>query len=261
MLVRDGKFTTLGYVDSGKAGTLAYSDRKNYLDKANRNRNINCIVTTHEIAAAVAPEKGVVVSINPRSAFYRLHNDLLENRHYVFKVKGKIGLDCFIHPSAQIADDALIGDHVEIAENVVVKSGVIIGDYSRIDAGAVIGCDGLLYMREGDGTTFFIRHAGGVSIGKNVTVLSNAVIVKSVHSDILTTINDNAIIGIGTNIGHEVRIGRNCVLSSHCVIARRGRTGRQRMGRTFCGYPRTCKNRPSCPSKTRKCGGFRCRGG
>lgn len=219
-VIRDGTFATLGYIDSGIAGTLAYCDRKDYLDKANRNDRISCVLTIRDMVADVAPEKGIVESATPRNAFYRLHNELLSTRNYGFTIERRIGIDCVIHPTAQIAENTWIGNHVEIAENVVIKSGVIIGDHTRIDTGAVIGCEGLLYMNEGNKNTF-IRHAGGVSIGFNVNVLSNAVVVKSVHPDILTTIGDNAIIGIGTNIGHEAQIGKNCVLSSHCVIARR----------------------------------------
>jgi UDP-3-O-[3-hydroxymyristoyl] glucosamine N-acyltransferase len=36
-----------------------------------------------------------------------------------------------------------------VAENVVIKDETIIGDHTFIDAGAVIGCEGILYIEGG----------------------------------------------------------------------------------------------------------------
>lgn len=98
----------------------------------------------------------------------------------------------------------------------------MIGNNKFIEAGAVIGSEGLLYFYKA-GNKVFVRHAGGVSIGENVTVLSNVVITKSIHDGLLTTIGDNTIIGTASNIGHEAQIRNNCVIASHCIIARRAK--------------------------------------
>ena len=97
---------------------------------------------------------------------------------------------------------------------------MIIGDNTFIDAGAVIGCEGLLHMTE-NGNQVIVRHAGGVNIGQNVVILSNAVIARSIHETLFTNIGDYSLIGIATTIGHEVQIGKNCVVAGNCVIARR----------------------------------------
>ena len=223
-IVLDGEFSTLAYVDSRDAGSLAYCDTLFYVEKANKNSKITCVITKKDLCSRIGSEKGIVVSRHPRVAFYELHNLLLEKGGYGLKIDHNIGRGCSIHPSAIISLNTSIGNNVRIAENVVIKDGVTVGDNTFIDAGAVVGCDGLLYTVE-DARISFVRHAGGVSIGNNVVILSSAVIAKSVHGSLLTTIGHNTIIGVSSTIGHEVQIANNVVISTNCVIARRARIG------------------------------------
>ena len=148
----------------------------------------------------------------------------MESPDYGLKLEYGTGRQCTIHPSAIVSPRSRIGNNVHIGANVVIKDEVSIGDNTFIDAGAIIGCEGLLYIMD-EKRVVFIKHAGGVKIGNNVTILSQAVIAKSVHASFLTLIGDNSIIGISTNIGHEAQIGNNCVISSKCVIARRAKIG------------------------------------
>lgn len=219
-IIKDGEFFTLGYVDSNKKDTLSYCDTVSYLEIAKQNKNITCIITKKELVGQVESHRGVILSPNPRNTFYKLHNSLLEDKIYGLRLEYDIGKNSTIHPSAVVSKRARIGDNVTIAENVIIKDEVMIGDNTFIDAGAVIGCEGLLYIVE-DGKHIFIKHGGGVKIGKNVAILSNAVVTRSIHDDLLTTIGDNTIIGVASNVGHEAQIGNNCTLGSHCIIARR----------------------------------------
>ena len=68
-IVKEGYFETLGYVDSGIKMTMAYCDNIRYLEEANANENISCIITTNDIHVHVAPNKGVLISTKPRSTF------------------------------------------------------------------------------------------------------------------------------------------------------------------------------------------------
>ena len=223
-MARDGEFITLGHAGSQAKGTLAYCGDVFYLEIANRNENVSCIITTPDSAKRVEGHKGLVHSPDPRNTFYRLHNWMMENNAYQLKIEYGIGNGCNIHPSAQVSRETKIGDHVTIGENAVIKEGVVIGDNTLIDAGAVIGCEGILYIAEG-GNNIFVKHAGGVKIGRSVTVLSNAVIARSIHDSLFTDIGENTIIGITSNIGHEAQIGRNCVILGNCVIARMAEIG------------------------------------
>ena len=221
-IARDGEFDTLGFVDSAVGKTLVYCDNIRYLDKADNNTNVSSIITTSDLLSKISPSRAVLISVNPRNTFYKLHQLLLGKNQYGLKLEYGIGKNCSVHPSAHVSPLTRIGNDVTISENVVIKDGVSIGDDTFIDAGVIIGCEGLLFMKEGEKITF-IKHAGGVQVGKNVTLLSHATIVRSVHPGFLTVIGDNSIIGISSNIGHDAQIGKNCSISSSCVIARRAK--------------------------------------
>ncbi len=222
MIVSDGEFSALGYVDSHVPDTLVYCDNIHYIRKATANPNVTCIITTPELIDATGRMAGTASSVNPRTTFYKLHNTIISKEMPQVLPMYGVGQNCRIHPSANISSRARIGNHVTISENVTIKDEVEIGDNCFIDANAVIGAEGLLYYIE-NGEVHFIKHAGGVRIGMHVTILSGAVVVKSVHDSLLTTIGNRSIIGVSTNIGHEAIIGNNCIISSNCVIARRAR--------------------------------------
>lgn len=219
-LIRDSSFSLLGYVDSGEKETLAYGDTYAYLVRARQNENVSCVITTGELADYMDNAKGLIVSSMPRNTFFKLHNKLVEKDLIRLEIDYGIGKNCSIHPTATISKRSNVGDNVIINENVVIKDNVMIGDNTFIDVGAVIGCEGLLYITEDD-KKISVRHAGGVKVGANVTILSNAVIARSINNSCLTEIGDYSIIGIAANIGHEARIGAKCVISGNCVIARR----------------------------------------
>lgn len=214
-IVRDGGFVDLGHADSAAAGTLAYCDSVHYLMLANANPNVSCLLLTPDLAAGAAGDKGVAALAAPRRAFYRLHESLdeLPRRE-----------ETVVHPSAIVSPRAKIGRGVVIAERAVIRDDVEVGDGSFIDAGAIIGAEGILYLREEDGN-FRIRHRGAVRIGSNVVVLANAVVVRGIYPGEPTVVDDHAFVGIAATIGHEAHLERNCVVSGNCVIARRARIG------------------------------------
>lgn len=223
-IVRDGEFAALENAGSYTEGTLAYCDTIHYFEMANENDNVTCMVTKQDYADRAKPQKGLVLAANPRNEFFKLHKYLLDRNMMMPQIKFGIGKNCTIHPSAAVSERTQIGDNVIISQNAVVRDYVVIGDNTFIGVGSVIGSEGLLYITE-NGNHFHIKHRGGVKIGNNVTILSNAVIAKSIHSTVFTTIGDYSIIGILANVGHEAQIGDNCVISGNCVIARRAQIG------------------------------------
>ena len=214
---RDGGFADLGHADSLAPGTVAYCDSVHYLEVANANANVSCILVTPELADKVAAEKAMAVMPSPRNAFYRLHERLETSPRRD---------ETTIHPSAIVSPRAKIGKGVIISERVVIRDDVEVGDGSFIDAGAILGAEGILYIQE-EGNNQRIRHRGAVSVGSNAAILANAVVVRAIHPGLPTVIGDHAIVGIASTIGHEAHLERNCVVSGNCVIARRARIGEE----------------------------------
>lgn len=224
-VVRGGSFVHLGHADSPSPETLAYADAVAYVDAANANPNVCAVITKPEHAGRVSKDKGLAVAPDPRRAFYDIHNFMLEQDSHRLGMTFGRGTNVHIHPSAVVSEKTSIGHNVTIGENVVIKDGVAIGNNVVIDAGAVLGAEGLLYYDDEQGRHRRIKHAGGVVIGHDVTILSGAVVAKSVTPSKMTSVGSRSIIGIQANIGHEAFIGENCVISGNCVIARNAKLG------------------------------------
>ncbi|HLH32504.1 MAG TPA: UDP-3-O-(3-hydroxymyristoyl)glucosamine N-acyltransferase [Terriglobia bacterium] len=138
---------------------LSYADEK-YRDEVLTSRAGCVIVTAGDFAS-----KTVILAKNPKLAFARAAAWLLTE-----EVE-----DWGIHPSATIAPDARIGDHVKIGPAVVIESGAAIGSSSVIEAGCYIG--------------------KGSRIGENCRVYPRVVIYKDVEIGNRVIIHAGAVIG------------------------------------------------------------------
>lgn len=219
-IVRDGEFVALGYVDSTKEGTIAFADSVKYVRLAKTNPAITCLITTAALLAEAEGFIGLVVVSDPRSAFFLLHESWVQQGRYALPFESHRGVNCRIHPSAIIADGCFIGDHVEIGEQVVIREAVSIGSHVTIEAGAKLGMEGILYHRTAAGPRV-IKHGGYVEIGDQTAIMTNAVVVRSIHGSDVTFVGKSVIVGLGSIIGHDAKVGNRVVISNQCVLARR----------------------------------------
>ena len=122
-----------------------------------------------------------------------------------------------IHPSAQIADDAIIGPYVVIGENVKIGSGtrVIsnahieyaeIGKNCTISPFATIGSEPQDLGYKGEPTKVVIGDE--TIIKENVTVHRGAVC-----GDFTTRIGNKCLLMVGSHVAH------NCVLADQVILA------------------------------------------
>lgn len=135
--------------------------------------------------------------------------------------------EAYIHPSAIIHSEAIIDKtayidagcvigkciikaNTVIKPNVTVYDNVEIGENCLVQAGTVIGTDGLGCQRETDGTLVKFPHFGGVVIGNNVEIGANCQIAKGALS--------NTIIGDGCKINGLCFIAHNCILAENVWI-------------------------------------------
>lgn len=132
-----------------------------------------------------------------------IHPSVIMAEGAVVDETAHIGAGCVI-------GNARIGKNTVIMPNVVVYDNVTIGDNCLIQAGVVIGTDGLGCQREKDGTLVKFPHLGGVVIEDNVEIGANCQIAKGVLSD--------TIIGKGTKINGLCFIAHNCVLGENVWI-------------------------------------------
>lgn len=122
----------------------------------------------------------------------------------------QIGPHCTIGQNSQIGQDCRIG------ANVTLAAGTVLGDRVMIHAGTVIGSDGYGFYQQ-NGRHHKIPQVGTVRIGNDVEIGSNVTIDRGTLGE--TVIGEGTKIDNLVQIGHNVRIGRHCLLISQVGIA------------------------------------------
>ncbi|WOT04233.1 UDP-3-O-(3-hydroxymyristoyl)glucosamine N-acyltransferase [Shewanella youngdeokensis] len=157
-----------------------------------------------------------------------------------------------IHPSAQIASSAMLGEGVAIGANAVISDNVIIGNNVQIGAGcvvgqdsvigsncllwanvtlyhnvhmgqdciihsgAILGSDGFGYANE-RGQWIKIPQTGGVRIGDRVEIGAGTTIDRGAIDH--TEIHDGVILDNQVQIAHNVVVGVNTAIAGCSVVA------------------------------------------
>jgi UDP-3-O-[3-hydroxymyristoyl] glucosamine N-acyltransferase len=133
-----------------------------------------------------------------------------------------IGDGSDIGPNAVIGDDAVVGRDCRILANVSLRERCILGDRVILQPGAVIGSDGYGYELS-QGRHVKIDQVGIVEIGDDVEIGANTTIDRARFGKTL--------IGEGTKIDNLVQIGHNVVIGKHClIVSQTGISGSSQLG-------------------------------
>lgn len=124
-----------------------------------------------------------------------------------------IGDNVEIYPFVYIGSNVYIGNNVKIYPNVSIYDNVYIGNNVVIHSNTTIGSDGFGYTDK----LQKIYQIGGVVIKNNVEIGSNVSIDRATVG--YTFISENTKIDNQVQIGHNVKIGRNCRIVSKVGIA------------------------------------------
>ncbi|MCU0800519.1 MAG: UDP-3-O-(3-hydroxymyristoyl)glucosamine N-acyltransferase [Rhodobacteraceae bacterium] len=152
-----------------------------------------------------------------------------------------IGANARIAAHVSIASGARIGDDALILQGARIGARVKIGDGFICQPGAVIGSDGFSFVTpeksgveeiretlgQRDGITqqswTRIHSLGAVTIGNNVEIGANSCIDRGTVRD--TVIGDGTKLDNLVHIGHNVQVGRDCLLCGQVGIAGSARIG------------------------------------
>lgn len=134
----------------------------------------------------------------------------------------RIGNGSRIGPGAVIGENVVIGKDCEIGPNVTIREGCLLGDRVILHAGVVVGGDGFGFEFV-DGRHQKIEQLGIVRIGDDVEVGASTTIDRARFGE--------TVIGEGTKIDNQVQIGHNVLIGKHCIIvAQTGISGSTRIG-------------------------------
>ena len=138
-----------------------------------------------------------------------------------------IGDNTVIGANNVINADTVIGCDSEIENSIHLHHRTIIGDRCLIHSGTVIGCDGFGFFTQND-INYKVPQNGNVAIGNDVELGANCTVDRGTIGE--TTIGDMCKFDNNVQIGHNVSIGKGCLLTGHVTIA-----GSTKVGE-FCSF-------------------------
>ena len=202
--------------------------------------NMSMIITTKELEEKCSVFKaGIVLTENPRTFFFLLHNILTKDEEYTgLRTENVIAETARISKMAYIApNNVVIGENVVIEPFVTIYEKVEIGDNTVIRSGCCIGGEGYEFKRSCKGI-MAVKHVGGVKIGNNVEIQNNTCIDKAVYPWDNTILNDNVKIDNLVHIAHGVKVDENTM-----IVAQSGIGGRTIIGKNvWIGFGATLRN-------------------
>ena len=160
--------------------------------------------------------KVLLVVNNPRTVMANIANHFfIEQKVSGIHPSAVIDEEAVIDPSAHIGPGcvvgkAKIGANSILIANVTIYDDVIIGERCLLQAGVVVGTDGLGCSRDENGILTKFPHLGGVQMGNDIEVGANSQIAKGSFSD--TIIED------GCKLNGLCFIAHNCHLEEHVWI-------------------------------------------
>ncbi len=122
-----------------------------------------------------------------------------------------------IEPGASIRGNVQLGDGVVLRSGARIESPAEIGSGCVIHANAVIGADGFGYEQQEDGRRRKIPQVGRVVLGDNVEVGAGSCIDRATYGT--TRIGSGTKIDNLVHVGHNTKIGENCVLAAFTGIS------------------------------------------
>ena len=133
-----------------------------------------------------------------------------------------IGAGSVIFPGCYIGEDCTLGENCLIYPNAVLMAGTRLGNATIIQPGAVLGSDGFGFV-PGEAGIEKIPQIGLVSLGDNVEIGANTTIDRAALGE--TRIGDGSKLDNLVQIGHNVRMGRFCLLAGQSGISGSTRLG------------------------------------
>ncbi len=128
----------------------------------------------------------------------------------------RLGDRVSVAAGAFLGAGAVVGDDSEIGPHAVCYAGVTLGDRVVLKAGAVIGGPGFGYLRGPDGHQR-VPHTGQCVLESDVEVGSGSCVDRGSFDD--TVIGQGTKIDNLVQIGHNVRVGRRCLVMATSGIA------------------------------------------
>ena len=234
--------STVSSIDGGKAGSLAYLTNPKYeqyiynteasivlVDKTFEPKeelkttlikveNVGeCVLNLLEMYNATRPQKSGISKMASINEAASVGEGCYIGDFAVVERGAKLGNKVQIYPQCYIGDNVEIGEGTKLYPGVKIYEGCKIGRNCIIHAGAVIGADGFGFAPKADGTFAKIPQLGNVIIEDNVEIGANTCVDRAKTDS--TIVRSGVKLDNLIQVGHNVQIGSNTVMSAQVGIA------------------------------------------
>ncbi|MBR2429407.1 MAG: UDP-3-O-(3-hydroxymyristoyl)glucosamine N-acyltransferase [Alistipes sp.] len=240
--------STVSSIDGGKAGSLAYLTNPAYeqylytteativlVDKTFEPKqevkttlikveNVGqCVLNLLEMYNATRPRKTGISKLASINEAAQMGENCYVGDFTVIEAGAKIGDNVQLYPQCYVGDNVVIGEGTKIYPGVKIYEGCVIGKNCILHSGVVIGADGFGFAPKEDGTFAKIPQLGNVIIEDNVELGANTCIDRAKTDS--TIIRSGVKLDNLIQIGHNVEIGANTVMSAQVGIAGTSKVG------------------------------------
>ena len=245
---KNATVSTVSSIDGGKSGSLAYLTNPKYeqfvytteasivlVDNSFEPKeevkttlikveNVGqCVLSLLEMYNATRPRKTGVSKLASISEEATLGSDCYVGDFCVIERGAKIGDNVQLYPQCYVGDNVTIGEGTKIYPGVKIYEGCIIGKNCILHSGVVIGADGFGFAPREDGSFAKIPQLGNVIIEDNVELGANTCIDRAKTDS--TIIRNGVKLDNLIQIGHNVEVGANTVMSAQVGIAGTSKVG------------------------------------
>ncbi|MDQ2686400.1 MAG: UDP-3-O-(3-hydroxymyristoyl)glucosamine N-acyltransferase [Armatimonadota bacterium] len=229
-------------IEDAQDGDITFAENDKLLSSAGRSRASAVIASASSKALTALGQKPVIRVKNPRFAFAqmlrifapepkvykgihptavigddaRLGHNVSVHALAVLGDNVTLGENCVVYPFAYLGDNVTLGDNCVIYPHVVLHDDTEIGNSVVIHSGSVLGTDGFGYMFI-ENRHYKIPQIGRVIVGDDVEIGANVTIDKARTGS--TRIGAGSKIDNLVHIGHNVTVGRNCVIVAQVGVS------------------------------------------
>ena len=245
---KNATVSTVSSIDGGKSGSLAYLTNPKYeqfvyttqasivlVDNSFEPKeevkttlikveNVGqCVLSLLEMYNATRPRKTGISKLASISEEATLGSDCYVGDFCVIERGAKIGDNVQLYPQCYVGDNVTIGEGTKIYPGVKIYEGCTIGKNCILHSGVVIGADGFGFAPREDGSFAKIPQLGNVIIEDNVELGANTCIDRAKTDS--TIIRNGVKLDNLIQIGHNVEVGANTVMSAQVGIAGTSKVG------------------------------------
>ena len=232
-------------LDNASKNQISFLEENNSLKDNLVKTSVSAIITSNNIEILSLLESLNISNIvvgNPRIAFAEVLNSLYEQINFnpgiddsaVIKKTAKVGENCYIGPNVYIGENTIIGNDNKIFPGTTILGNVRIGNKNIIhpncviyentsienncviNSNTVIGSEGFGFIPK-DGKWIKMPQKGSVLIKSFVEIGTNCCIDRPSVGN--TFIDEGTKMDNLVQIGHGVKIGKNCAFAAQVGIA------------------------------------------